>query len=159
MGRQHLAVGVDAHVAVAGLLQQQLQVAQVVAADDDEGPGLDGLGHLGRLRCAVGAGVGAVQQLHHLQVDLPHLHGHRQQAVDAGRVVGDGCQANGEVGIDLGVALAQGRGVVGIGGNATQPQQDQGLQAADVFLRRPKRLQVGGVDAAAALADGGLYPR
>ena len=46
MGGQHLTVGVDVDAPARGLVQQQLQIVQVVAADDDERAFFDGERHL-----------------------------------------------------------------------------------------------------------------
>ena len=58
--RQHFTVGVDVDALARALFEQQLQVAQVVAADDDKGALLNFEGDGGRLRRPVGLRIGAV---------------------------------------------------------------------------------------------------
>ena len=92
---------------------------------------------VGRLGMAVGAGVGGVQQAHHRQVQLAGLHRPAEQVVGRGVLVGEEIEGLVERGVDVGVFVAEDPGVIGIGGRALQPVEDQFLQAGR--RRRPSR--------------------
>jgi len=143
-GGEHLAVGVDVDAFAFGLFEQHLQVVQVVAGHDDEGALFQGGGHLGGHGVAVGAGIGGVEQGHAGEVDLAEFHDEAEPAFDGvvvaeglhallepggdlgiglaedARVVGVGRHAaqaeqqRGAQGDDVGVAVEEVFGAVGV---------------------------------------------
>ena len=141
VGRQHLAVGVDAHACALGLLQQKLQVVQVVAGDDDERARLHLHGDGGGLRRAVSARVGLIEQPHAAEVHLAHLQRQGQKRVHRARL-GQLRQGVGEELVDSRVAVAQHPGVVGVGRRTAQAEQHEGLERADVLVVAPDLVDV-----------------
>ena len=123
MAGQHLAVGVDVHALALGLLQELFQVVEVVAADDDEGALLHGEAYLCGDGGAVGLAVGPVQELHADEVNLAHLHAHGQKVVH-GVLVRHGHQCLVEALGNPLVCVAQHGGVVAVGGNAPQSEEN-----------------------------------
>ena len=119
VGREHLAVGVDGDALALGLLEQSFEVEQVVAGDQDGLAGLDAQGHLGGHRGAEGLGVGLVEQLHGLVVDLAAAEGLADPGVEVALVVaGEVGQGLDEVAVDRVVPVAELGGVEGVGGHA-----------------------------------------
>jgi len=145
VGRQHFAVGVDVDALALGLFEQHLQVKQVVAGHDDERAVVAGNGYRGGFRMPVGAGIGGVEQGHAGEVDLAEFHDQAEPFLDGvvvaeglhallkpggdlgiglaedARVVGVGRHApqaeqqRGTQGDDVGVAVEQVFGPVGVG--------------------------------------------
>ena len=64
VGGQHFRVGVHVNALAFGLFKQHLQVAQVVARNQDAGVCAHANVDLGDFGVAVGAGVGGVEQSH-----------------------------------------------------------------------------------------------
>ena len=138
---QHLAVCIDVDPLALGLLQEQVQVAQIVPRYDDK----RSLFHLQRdlrgRRDAIRLRIGSIQQRHALQVDFSHLKGHWQQFLWTSRFT-HGAQTFIEKSIDGFIRISQHHGMIGIGCHTTQAKEDQRLEGADVFLRRPQILHV-----------------
>jgi len=87
VSRQHLAMGVDVDARALGLLEQLVQVAQVVATDQDRGAGAHADVGLRRFGVAVGAGVGLVEQAHPLHAHLAAAEHPTDHALDTERVI------------------------------------------------------------------------
>ena len=81
VGRKHLAVGVDVHALAVGLLEKELEVSEVVAADDDERAFFDGERHLRGDGVAERCGICFILELHAAQVDFAGLEDERQQGI------------------------------------------------------------------------------
>ena len=154
MGGQHLTVGVDVDAPARGLVQQQLQIVQVVAADHDEGALLNRQRHRDRHGVTVCAGVGCVQQRHTGQIDFSGFQHQRQQLVRR-FLCADGLECLIEKGVHSGVCSPLCAGVVRIGRHAFEPKEDQRFQRAHVLPRRPKRGKV--VIIKLPGADGSLF--
>ena len=93
VGRQHLAVRVDVDALAVGLLEQRREVGEVVAGDEDGLARALAERDLRRLRLAVGAGVGRVEDLHRAQVHLAALQGDADPLVEAERRVASAARA------------------------------------------------------------------
>ena len=151
VGGEHFAVRVDVYALAVGLLQKQLEVAQIMAADDDEGAFFDREGNGCRNRCAEGFGVRLVQKRHRRKVSLAHLQDDRQELFHA-PVLADGKERLGKETADFFVLIAEHERVVRVGGHAADAEENEGLEASDVLLRRPELLHVVvGIVAAGAL--------
>ncbi len=133
MGGQHLAVRVDVNALAVRLLEQFFQVLEVVAGNEDRlsrhRRDADGRGH----GVAVGAGVGGVQQGHHLEVHLAAAKGEAQQflrrpAVGPREVV----QRLVDERVDLVALLAQDHRVIGVGRHALEAVGQQFLKTGHV---------------------------
>ncbi len=133
VGRQHLAVGVDVDAGAAGLLEQVLEVAQVVTADEDGRvvPHLEG--DRRGLLLAEAAGVGAVEAGHHLDRDLTGLEGQGRQSAGIG-LGGQRGEGLDEEGVGGGVGAVEGGGVVIVGSHALEAEEDELAQALHVLL-------------------------
>jgi len=141
VSRKHFAVGVDVDSLSFSLLQQQLQVEEVVTADDDERTFFHIESHCFRSRSTVGRCVGPVQQLHAGEVDLAGFKNQREQSFH-GVLSGDGGKSLIEEIVDLSVSVSQYQGVVGISCHAAQAEEDQGLEGTDVFISLPYQIHV-----------------
>ena len=130
--RQQLAVGVDVDAQPGALFEHLLQVAQVVAADQDRLAGARGGAHLGRFRVAVAAGGCGVQLLHYLVVQGADFQCPAQQIVHAGRVFSQEVQQAVELRIDGRVVLIQHMGVLEVRRRALDAVQHQRAQADHV---------------------------
>ena len=136
VGGQHLAVGVDVDALALALLQDLFQVQEIVAGDQDGLALLVPQGHLGGHRVAVAAGVARVQQLHGPEVDLAAFQHQAQQVVQAQVLAGDGGQALVDEGIDLVVFLAQDLGVIGVGADPLDAEEQGVFEGEDIGVRR-----------------------
>ena len=118
------------------LFKQQLEVAQVVASHDDEGPRLNGEADARRLRRAEALGVRAVEQLHAAQVDLAGLEDERQKLVHS---VGlrKRRESFEEEAVHLRVMIAEHGGVIRVGRHAAQAEEYQRLERAYVLVSLP----------------------
>ena len=133
VGRQHLAVGVDIDAGALGLLEQFLHVLEVVAADEDAGIGPHADVDLGDLRDAVGRGVGLVQQGHRRHRRLAGLQHQGDHLVDRQVLRRRGQRLEHEI-VDLILAVTQYGGVLGVGGDALEADDQQLPQRADVLV-------------------------
>ncbi|MGC4119087.1 MAG: hypothetical protein QM765_31885 [Myxococcales bacterium] len=133
VGGEHLAVGVDVDALALGLLEQELEVLEVVAGDED-GLALDrGDAHRGGDRVAVGAGVGVVEERHDLEVELAHAQGGGQQLLGLEALLGGQVEQLVEEPVDLARLAAEDGGVLGVGGGALEPVEDELGQAGRVL--------------------------
>ena len=129
-----------------------------MAADDDEGAFFDREGNGCRNRCAEGFGVRLVQKRHRRKVSLAHLQDDRQELFHA-PVLADGKERLGKETADFFVLIAEHKRVVRVGGHAADAEENEGLEASDVLLRRPELLHVvvavvpAGILTAAAIRD------
>ena len=138
MGRQHFPVGVDVDAFSLRLLQQQLQIVKIVAGDDDEGAFLDGQAHLSRLRMTKGFRICLVQHGHALEIDFAHFHHDGQQLLHAPVIHTNSKQSLVQEIVDGIVLVTQYSGMIGIGGDTTNAEQDQGLKASDILVSIPQ---------------------
>ena len=134
--REHLAVGVDVDALALRLLEQQLQIVQVVAGHDDERPGLDLEGDGRGLGRAERAGVGGVERGHAGEVHLAHLQHEREQRIDRAGL-GERRQGLDEERVDCLVMLAEHARMVGVRSGATDAEQHERLERADVLVGAP----------------------
>jgi len=82
VGGKHLGVGVDIDSGALCLLEQHLQIAKVVAADQDAGVLADSELDFGDLGMAIRAGVGGIEQGHACNTPLAGLQGECHQLID-----------------------------------------------------------------------------
>ena len=141
VGRQHLAVGIDVNPLVLRLLQKLLQIIEVVAGNDDKRAFLyferDRRGN-GR---SIGLRVSPVQQLHAAKIDLSHLQHDGQKQIHT-PVLADGKECLAEEAVDSVVRVAEDRCVIGVGSHPADAEEDQGFQAADIFIRIPEQFHI-----------------
>ncbi len=98
-------------------------------------PFLCAQGNLGGHRVAVAAGVGRIQQFHGPEVDLAALEHQAQEVVQAQVLTGrHGGQTLVDEGIDLFVFLPQDPGVVGIGADPFDAEEQGVLQGQDIGI-------------------------
>ncbi len=126
---------VDVDPLALGLLEQFVEVFQVVAGDDDALAADRSDPHRRRFGMAVGAGVGGVEQAHHVQVQFADLHRPGEQRVAAGVWLGEEIERFVEGGVDGRVFMAEKPGVIGVGRRALQPVEDQFLEARHVVAQ------------------------
>ena len=136
VGGEHLAVGVDVDSLALGLLEQRLEVLQVVAGDQDGLALLCAEGHGGGHGVAVGARVGRIEKLHRAQVHLAALQHQSQGRLERDRPVGKRGQRLMDERIDGRVFLAQDLGVVGVGRDALDAEEQRVLQGENVGVCR-----------------------
>ena len=122
VGGEHLGMGVNADAGVFGLFQQLVQILQVVARDDNEGPLVDVGADPGGYRVAEGIGVGLVQQGHALVVYLSKLHQQGQPFLHGVRLAQLRQPLVEPVG-DLLALVAQIAGVMGVSRHAFEAKQ------------------------------------
>ena len=133
MGREHLAVGVDVDALALGLLEQLLQVLQVVAGDQDGLALLAARADLGRHRMAVACRCWpASSSSMTLRLISPHFRTRPTQVVDGEVRVGGGGERLVEEGVDLVVLLAEDPGVVGVGADPLEAEEQDVLQGQGV---------------------------
>ena len=134
VGGQHFGVGVHVHARTFGLLEQHLQVAQIVAGNQDAGVGAHANVDLGDLGISVGAGVGGIQQSHNAYALVAgfkgqgHEIGHRKAVVQ-----GLGQSFLQEV-VHGGIMLAQHIGMLGIGGHALEAKGHEPAQGTNIVI-------------------------
>lgn len=128
VGRKHLAMGVDVHALAVGLLEKELEVSEVMAADDDEGAFFDREGNGCRNRCAEGFGVRLVQKRHRRKVLFADLQNDRQKLFHA-PVFADGKERLGKKAADFFVLIAEHERVVRVGGHAADAEENEGFEA------------------------------
>ncbi len=164
MSREHFAVGVDVDSFSFRLLKQNLQIPQVVAGNDNEGPFLHSQGYGGGDRVAVGFGVGLVQQGHALKVHFANLHDHWQQLLHT-PVLTNGEQTFVEEVVYFFIGVAKHHGVIGVCRHAPQTEQNQRFEGTDVLVILPEPVHVillrssAGRGAGTASGNqGGLFP-
>ena len=139
--RQHLPVGVHGDSLVFGLFQEQLQVFQIVSRYHDKRARLDLHGNLCRLRCPKAFGIGTIQQRHALEIDFSQFQHLRQQFVH-GQFQTNLHQRLPEKEVYRFVGISQHHGMVRIRCHATQSEQQQRFQRANVLLRLPELVHV-----------------
>ncbi len=139
VGGEHLAVGVDVDALALGLLEKRLQVLQVVAGDEDGLALLCAEGNGRGDRVAVGARVGRIEKLHGPQIHLAALEHESQGRLETDCSVGQGGQGLMDEGVDGRVFLPQDLRVIGIGGDALDPEEQRVLEGEDVGVLLPGR--------------------
>ena len=112
-----------------------------MAGNDDERAFFDGQGNRCRDRCAVGRGVGFVEEGHAGQVDFTRFHDDGQQFVHA-PVFAQCRQAFDEEGAQFVAALAEHECVIGISCHAAHTKEDERFQGTDVFVSIPQAAHV-----------------
>ena len=135
VGREHLAVRVDVHAGSLGLDEQLFEVLQVVAADENGGVAPHSDVYFAYLRMAVGGGVGLVQQGHGLDRRLAGFEHQGDHLVNR-EVLGGRSQSLHDEIADLVTGEPQDGGVLGVGRDPLQPEDQQVLQRADVLVFR-----------------------
>ncbi len=133
VGRQHLAVGIDIDPGALGLVQQFLQVLEVMAADQDAGVGPHPDIDLGDLGMAVGRRIGLVEQGHGGHRGPPGLHHQGEHLVDRQFLRRRGQGLEHEV-ADLILAVTEDHGVLGIGGDPLETDDQHLLQRAHILV-------------------------
>ena len=93
--------------------------------------------HLSRLRCAEGFGVGLVEQLHALEVDLPEFNDERKPFLNGMRAV-DGTQALVKPCAHCVVCVAEIHRVVRIRRHALHAEQQRGTQRNRICIALPQ---------------------
>ena len=141
VGRKHLSMRIDVDAGSFCLFQKQLEVAQVMSADDNKGSRLYGQRNGDRLRISIGFRVGSVQKFHIGQVYFSHFHDHRKQVFHL-IISADHQQRFIEKLFRSFVPVSQDHGVISVGRHAAYTEQDQGLQGSDVFRRVPQQIHI-----------------
>jgi len=125
IGRQHLAMGIDVHTCPPGLLQEFLQIAQVMSADEDGRPFHNAQVDLRGLRVPVSLCVSRIQERHGAHTHLAGPHHKLEQPVRAGA----GLRSNRERLLhehdDLRVRLAQHARMFIVGGHALEADDQE----------------------------------
>lgn len=134
VGREHFAVGVDVDALPLALLQELLEVAQVVAADEDAWAAVGADADAADFGVAVGRGVGLVEQGHDVDAPLAGLQHDGEQRVDRGLGVGHLVEGLGEEGQDGVVGLAEACGVLVVGAHAFESQGGKFAQRSHVGI-------------------------
>ena len=132
VGGQHLAVGVDVDAGVGGGIQDRLEVAEVVAGDEDGLARHGGHPNRGRGGCSEGSGIRSVEQFHDLEVEGAQGQCVIQQRLQVGRRVTEEGQGLFDPGIYLVGAVAKNVRVMGVGAHALESVQVQVADADDV---------------------------
>ena len=131
MRRQHLAVRVDVDPGVFALFEQLLHIAQAVPGDEDARTLADAGLHLRDLRIPVRARVRGVEQRHRLHGVFSRLKHQRGQRLR--RSLPRGRRKRPEEEFVQGIVLASEHGgVVGVGGDALQPVEQEFTQGTHV---------------------------
>ena len=147
---EHLGVRVHVDARALGLLKQHLEVAQVVARDEDAGVRARLDADLRHLRAAVRAGVRGVQERHAVHAVPAELEGERDEIVHAQRFVQGLRQGLLHERVHGLVVPQQGVRVRRVRGEALHAVRDELAQAAHVLVfarqhadRRRLRREVG----------------
>ena len=127
--RQHLRVSIDENIRALHLLEQLIKGVQIVARDQDSvalhraSPYLCGLG------LPEGLDMGLLEQLHGADVHLPRLHSQIQKLRRVEVDIGErGEESPLDEGIHLGIGVAQLPGVVEVGADALDGEEQVILQ-------------------------------
>ena len=131
---QHFAVGVHIDALACRLRKDGRQVLQVMAGYQDCLAPSGAEGHLGRHRMAVSAGVAGIKQFHGPEVDFAAFQHQADPFIHAEILAQDRSQAFLDKGIDLVVFLAENPGMVGIGRNPFQTEEENVFQGDDVRI-------------------------
>ena len=132
MRRQHFAVRINIDPHAVRLLEQLLQILQVMAGNED-GFALDRFdAHRRGHRMPVGAGVGGIEYLHGLKVDLAALEAHPQQLVHRRLFFRQVAQRFGKECINRLRLLSQDLRMIRVSGCALDSIDQQFLQSVDV---------------------------
>ena len=108
---------VDLDVGTLDSFQNRVQIAQVMAGDQDRLAGNGRGAHVGRLRDAEGAGVGGIQHAHHLEVQSSQCQSFVQEHTDIGWIAREQVQRMRDARAHFFARLAEDVGMVRIGGH------------------------------------------
>jgi len=134
VGGQHFGVGVHVHARTFGLLEQHLQVAQIVAGNQDAGVGAHANVDLGDLGIAVGTGVGGIKQSHNAYALVAGFKGQGHE-IGHGKAVVQGLgQSFLQEVVHGGIMLAQHIGMLGIGGHALEAKRHEPAQGTNIVI-------------------------
>ncbi len=143
--RQHLAVRINIYSLARRLLQKQIQVFQVVPADQYRFAFDWRNTNRGRLRVAESRCVGFVEHFHHFQIYLPAFHTHLNQRIDI--LIFRSCQkiqCLAEERIYLIGLCPEYRSVVNISSRSLEPINQKLLQSRHIIAHR--RLSISDTD-------------
>ena len=151
VGRQHLGVGVDEDIRSLHLAEQLVESMQIVACDEDAVALYGSRPDLCWSRLAEGLYVGFLEELHGLDVHLARPHCQSQELLRVEIDIGQcGEETPLDEGIYLGIGIAQLSGVVEIGADAFDGEEQVILQTCHNRFLSTDAFQC------AACAPGGL---
>ncbi len=137
MGGKHFAVGVNIDALPFGLLQKQIQIVQIVAADNDKRAFFNAEWHSRGFGCSIRFGIGLVQQFHYFKVDFASFQHQRQKLIHAILFFRQCSKRFYEETIDALAFITQCLRVISISGNSTDTKQNQRLQRTNVLISVP----------------------